>query len=194
MRTPIIQRGYTNVAKAYNDARPRCKGLVVYLHHDVFLPVNFEVELMRSVIVITRRDPRWGVLGIAGCNLLPNGTQTFHGWLSDRGVVWKGRRTVLPHKVETLDELLLITRGDFVFDEQLPANHFYGADICMQAQAQGRACYAIRAFVTHNSGGHFGALPADFEIAKTYFAAKWRDRLPIATTCTIVGETPCLLF
>ena len=92
-----------------------------------------------------------------------------------------------PHIVDTLDELILITHGDFIFDEFLPGNHFYGADICMQAKLKGRHCYVIDAYLHHNSL-RFGKLDIDFWQTRKYFKNKYSSYLPIGTTCTVISH------
>ena len=181
-RPLIVQQGYTNVPKAYNEAKP-VNGLVVYLHHDVFLPDDFEAQLLRSLDTMSRLDPHWGVLGVAGVVATATGKLSY-GHLLDRGVLWDGSHEKLPQEVDTLDELLLITHGDLTFDEAI-GNHFYGADICMQAHLQGRMSYAIEAFCHHNSQLKCGERPPDFFPSQAYFAAKYPQR-PLATTCTVI--------
>jgi hypothetical protein len=181
-RKLIVQSGFDNISKAYNAA-PITSNIVVYLHHDIFLPNNFFTQLQQSINTVTKLDKNWGVLGIAGVQL-SNDERQIHGNILDRGKHW-GCANDLPHEVDTLDELLLITHGDLIFDEQLPL-HFYGADICMQAKQEGRKCYAIKAFCHHNSSLVPGYRSESFYECKNYFRNKWRSYLPIATTCTIV--------
>lgn len=181
-----VMRDYNNISLAYNHAKPPVykDHIVVYVHHDVFMPSTFLGNLNAALKKMERIDRNWGVLGVAGVSLV-NNQKVFRGYLRDRGKII-GSREGLPAEVDTLDELLLITRGDFVFDENIPGTHFYGADICMQAKLQGRRNYVISAYVEHNSSLAFGTRPADFEPCKEYFRNKYIDHLPIATTCTIV--------
>ena len=176
----IIQRGYDNVPRAYNEARAT-GDLVIYIHHDVFLPDDFEADLLAGIADIETRDQDWGVLGVAGVVVTPSGKDLF-AHLLDRGSLTEGDGP-LPHEVETLDELILVTHGDFTFDESL-GNHFYGADICLQARLQGRRSYAIKALLHHNCGRKFGQRPPDFAVSRELFRNKYRHLLPLATTCT----------
>jgi len=130
----ILQRGYKNIPQAYNEAKPKGE-LVVYIHQDVWLPPDWKIPEMKD----------WDVLGVAG--VIKNGEykdRIKKGWVRDRGKDW-GSPEGLPARVDTLDELLLITKGDIKFDENLKF-HFYGADICL-----GRRAYAINAYCHHNS-------------------------------------------
>lgn len=189
LRSPIARhysvakmKGYTNISKAYNSALVS-RSFLCYIHHDVFLPETFEKDIHRAIAKITDIDKNWGVLGVAGVQLLAD-KRHFHGYISDRGNEW-GSRYNLPHEVDTLDELLLITRGDFKFDETLDLD-YYGADICMQAKEQGRKNYAIDAYCEHNSSRPMGGRTESFYRCQKYFKTKWAKFLPVATTCGIV--------
>jgi hypothetical protein len=175
-------RGFTNISKAYNSAREKIKSpLVMYVHQDVFLPENFQSNLQRA---FERLPDNWGVLGVAGVKLIDGKKQNL-GHISDRGKGW-GSPWKLPAEVDTLDELLLITRGDLVFDENLDTD-FYGADICMQARLQGRKCYAINAYCEHNSSRPVGGRTESFYKCEKYFREKYIDHLPIVTTCSLLN-------
>ena len=188
LRSKVIQKygsqemmGFKNIPEAYNVATPSLPpGVVCYVHQDVFLPDTFEEELANTLKLVPYD---WGVIGVAGC-ILENGKKVNKGYINDRGHVW-GKPDGLPAEVQTLDEMLLITRGDFKFDDQFPFD-FYGADICMQAQAQGKKCYAINAYCFHNSTRVVGGRTKEFYIAEDKFREKWRAQLPIVTTCSLI--------
>jgi hypothetical protein len=68
-RPVILQKGYTNVPLAYNDAIKKCKGdaeVICFLHQDVFLPAGWEGNLTRSLSKLEKIDKNWAVLGVAG--------------------------------------------------------------------------------------------------------------------------------
>lgn len=183
----LVQEGYSNVCKAYNDATKKFKWhYITYAHHDVYLPFKFEHQLLDGIAAVSLIDPDFGVIGVAGSKL-SNGKREFVGNVKDRGTVCNTFKDDNPIEVDTIDELLLITKGDFVFDEKIPGNHFYGADICMEAKKQGRKNYVINAYVEHNSSLPLdGTRPADFEPCRRYFREKWFHALPVPTTCTMV--------
>jgi hypothetical protein len=182
-----VMKSFNNVPAAYNSpCRPMLPipaAYTVYVHHDVYLPPSFECDLYRSLVQMQSIDKNWGVLGVAGVNLI-DGKKWNSGNIKDRGREW-GCPVGLPAEVDTLDEMLLITHGDFQFDEQFDL-HFYGADICMQAKLQGRKCYAINAYCHHNSGLPFGHRSQSFRDCEAKFRAKYIDHLPIATTCSML--------
>ena len=178
----IIQRKYKNIPKAYNDAISKCdQEYICFLHQDVFLPGGWLYKVRKQIKKI---PDGWGVLGVAGVALRDN-EKLFLGNIRDRGCQW-GTNLGLPAEVDTLDELLLIIKNDgtLKFDEGTK-NHFYGADICTQAKLQGKKCYAIDAYCHHNST-HGGELPPDFWKSFEYMKNKYKDILPIGTTCTVV--------
>lgn len=181
----VVLRGYVNIPEAYEAANKICfaNEYNVFIHHDVFLPENFEEELKKAILEINSIDPNWGVLGLYGATM-ENGQRKFYGHVRDRSNVI-GTSHNLPHEVQTLDELLLITKGDFVFDEQFDL-HFYGADICLQAIKEGRKNYAIPAFVHHNSTLKPGYRSQSFKDCQEKFKNKWREYLPINTPCALV--------
>jgi hypothetical protein len=196
LRSPILRKyachtipGFTNIPAAYNTlnaffAQQQVRAqdhIVIYVHHDVYLPESFEKDLEKA---LERVPEDWGVLGVAGIKLV-DGNKFIRGYILDRGKEW-GNRWKLPDEVDTLDEMLLITRGDLVFDEQLPQD-FYGADICMQARQQGKKCYAISAYCEHNSTRKMGERTPSFFESQEKFKNKWKDFLPIATTCAMVN-------
>lgn len=174
-----IRSGYINIPKAYNAYGPKAD-LMCYLHHDVYLPESFENDLEKA---LERLPYDWAVIGVSGVKLI-NGKKVIKGYINDRGKEW-GSPWLLPAEVDTLDEMLIITRGDFHFDEQFEQD-FYGADICMQAKLQGRKCYAINAYCEHNSSRSFGARTPSFYRSQRLFRAKYKKHLPICTTCSII--------
>lgn len=179
---PLVQKGYTNISKAYNAVTT--KGITCYIHHDVYLPSSFNYDLLQAIRQINAIDSNWGVLGVAGVKLV-NDNKEIYGYICDRGRKW-GCKSNLPHEVDTLDEMLLITHGDLKFDENLPQD-FYGADLCMQAKKQGRKNYAINAYCQHNSLRIMGGRTESFYTSQEYFKNKWKSELPVATTCALLS-------
>lgn len=177
----VVMKDYTNVMKAYNEAKVETP-LAVYVHHDVILPATFENEFLRSLLFLSLIDPAWGVAGVVGVNNYGCGPFLV-GHVEDRGSEL-GNRSRYPREAETLDELILVTKGDFAFDELIPGNHFYGADLCLQARRKGRKSYAIEAYCSHNSSlRREDPLPADFQSAADYIKRKYSELLPFSTTC-----------
>ena len=183
----ILQQGYTNISRAYNDAIKKTSAeILVFLHQDVWLPDDWEQAFLNCLEIVPND---WGVLGVAGvCRV--NGLALQVGRVKDRGSEWGGHGP-LPAQVDALDELLLVIHNDgqLTFDERIPSTHFYGADICLQARLRGLKCYAIDAYCHHNStlAAHSEAdLPPGFLLAERYIRRKWRKQLPISTTSALL--------
>lgn len=181
----IIKRGYKCVARAYNEAIKEAKNdILVFVHQDVFLPWKFFMSL--QICIDELGTINWGILGPAGRNLLGE----YHGHILDRGNIW-GTPFTLPAPIQTLDELLLVSRKSgalerIAFDEQIPNHHLFGSDICLQAKDAGFENYAINIFVHHNSSTGL-ELPENFKESSAYLKQKWSNVLPIYSTCEIIG-------
>lgn len=171
--------GFTNIPDAYNFLDTKGK-ITCYVHHDVFLPADW-IDRVRQAF--TKLPSNWGVLGVAGVRLI-NGKKQSIGHIRDRGREW-GSPLRMPAEVDTLDEMLLITKGDITFDRQFEQD-FYGADICLQAREQGQRCFAIEAYCYHNSGRPIGGRTESFYKSKILFENKWKAQLPIATTTAMM--------
>jgi SAM-dependent methyltransferase len=176
----IIQKGFKNVPKAYNEATLKAEeDIIIYVHHDVYLPDEFFADLDSAILNLDGED--WGVLGVAGCV----GSKRY-GHLQNRKSMW-GSKALVPYEVETLDELILIIRkGNVLFDENIPStHHMFGPDSCLQCTDKGLKNYAIDAFCVHNCALHT-TYPKDFYDSAEYIKKKWKKYLPITTTCTVI--------
>lgn len=192
----IFQRGYSNVPKAYNDAIPKAEGdILVFCHQDVYYPDDWERQFLESLVAMDTLDPHWGVLGVAGIRLRKR-------WFGHRqGIEFIGnfstnvaggahvidhyRPKTYPQRVDTLDEFILVVRkSNAQFDERIPNNHFYGADICLHCAGLGLKSYAISAYMHHDSSSKW--VYSDFYESARYMHDKYREVLPIATTCVII--------
>jgi hypothetical protein len=179
---PSIQRGYTNIPQAYN-AGTAPGDINIYIQHDVFLPKFFYKDLE---IALKHIPDDWGVMGLAGVRLENNRRQIV-GHIIDRGKDWGKPIDGYFATVDTLDELILITQGDLAFDEQFEQD-FYGADVCMQVKQQGRKSYVFKGFCDHNSNRAAGQRSSSFYVSQERYRAKWKDYLPIATTCGLITK------
>lgn len=169
--------------QALNLGAARAGGeVLVFLHQDVRLPPAWFTRLAEQIRTVEESFGSWGVLGVFGVTSwgkMVGHINDPHGYR---------RWGHLPCRVQSLDEVCLVVRRDdgLRFDEELGGFHFYGADLCLQAQQRGAGCYAIDACLEHLSGGRkdvrFWEMAGRFE-------AKWRS-VPgspsaIATTCGI---------
>ncbi|MFB3924902.1 MAG: glycosyltransferase [Syntrophales bacterium] len=173
--------GYKSASAAYNEGI-RCADhdLIIFAHQDVFLPEAWFYDLERSLSYLEETDPSWGVLGCYGIteNGLPRGHLYTTGW----GII--GEPLSHPEEVKTLDEVLLIVKksSGLRFDDALPHFHFYGTDICMAAAERNMKCYAVPAFLIHNTD-QILFLPKDFYDCYYHIKKRWKRFLPIQTSC-----------
>ena len=183
-----------SAAAAINLAIPKARHQwVACVHQDVFLPDGWDRRIAQQLEEAERRFGPIGVVGVYGVGeviVSDDPTQRLGamriGWVNDRGRLLRDGPE-LPARVATLDELLLIVRRDtpLQFDPNL-GFHFYGADLCLQANEQGLAVVALRALCHHNSRGV--GLPETFYRSAEVFARKWSHRLPVATPCVIIDK------
>jgi hypothetical protein len=180
----IIQEDYSSASKAYNDAINRSQNdLIVFLHSDIILPELWVSDLQRALDYLDADDPQWGVIGCYGETLHDNG----RGYIYSSGLGIMGKPFERPERIQTLDEIVLVLRksSGLRFDETLPYFHMYGTDICMTAEEAGRKNYAISAFCIHNTQPGL-ILADDFYECYWHIRRKWKNRLPIRTTCVRV--------
>lgn len=181
----ILQRGYSSATKAYNVAiEQAATDVVVLAHQDVFLPDSWLSAFSQAVEQLQGSDPSWAVLGVYGVR--KNGEHI--GYVYDTGVMRVLGQSFHPAQlVSSLDELLLVVRksSGVRFDETVTGYHFYGTDICLEAQRRGCNAYAISAFCIHNTNG-YRLLPWSFWRNFLLLRRKWWAVLPVTTSCIAI--------
>jgi hypothetical protein len=160
-----------------------CGEILVFLHQDVVLPADWFHKLRDQIRIVEKSRGTWGVLGPFGVSI--RGGMVGH--IKDPHGYRKWGR--LPCRVQSLDEVCLVVRrgGALRFDETIGGFHFYGADLCLQAQRRGMSCYAIDALLEHLSAGK--AEGQFWEVARR-FEEKWKA---ISGGPDVV-ETTCGIF
>ncbi len=178
----ILQRGYPSAALAYNNAIEQAQSdILVFAHQDVYLPKDWIAALGRAIERLNSTDPAWAVLGVYGVR--KSGDHVGHVYCAGVQRIL-GQEFADPQLVSSLDELLLIVRksSGVRFDERIGGYHFYGTDICLEAQRRGFQAYAISALCIHNTNG-YKMLPAQFWRNFFLVRRKWWDVLPVTTSC-----------
>jgi glycosyltransferase involved in cell wall biosynthesis len=178
----ILQKGYASAARAYNDGLEKAgTDLVVLAHQDVYFPPGWLDSLKNTLELLAIRDPEWGVLGVWG-GIDDDGSPGYMYWTGVNGAAGKPFPGV--REVRSLDEVVLILRksSGLRFDERLSGYHFYGTDICLEANRRGRKCYIFSGFCVHNTNV-YDMLPLDFWRGYLFMRKKWAADLPIHAPC-----------
>ncbi len=180
--------------------------LVFFVHQDVFVPPEWESQVMTALAELEAIDPDWGVAGPVGVGLAldPKGRWNRGHW-ADPGSGGQWRRIgPLPAEVQALDELCLgVRRSSGVgFDPKLPGFHCYGMDLSLTARAMGLRSWAIDAPLWHKRFDPQGnpvigkaqsrkivdrrtpEFQAAYERSKAFVREKWRRFLPFRSTST----------
>jgi hypothetical protein len=158
---------------------PKCRGrYVIFCHQDVELIGAGYDDLVARLEELEAADPLWLVAGNAGCAWRPlNHTRTavvLH--ISD---VFGDNRggSGLPARVETLDENFLVMRRlkPVLNSYDMTGFHYYGPDLCFQAEFLGGRAYAIDFHLRH----HGKARRDDaFDRLRQMFIQKYRRWFP----------------
>ena len=158
--------------------------IVVFAHHDVYLPNGWDKLL---ALRLAELPTDWAVFGGFGIGL--DGAHIGPVWSSSLGMI-VGRAPMHAVPVQSYDEMLIVLRRDagLVFDETLPGWHMYGTDIAQIARAAGRGAYAGALPCIHNDSYH-GALGPDFAAAYRFMQRKWPQSLPIRTPITKISKS-----
>lgn len=175
-----LHENFATAGAAYNDALEKLeRSIVVFAHQDVYLPLGFGERLARTLSDLSRADPDWAVAGVMGVTAAREHIGLT--WSTGIGKVL-GLGGFKPTPVESLDEMLLITRSNsgLRFDTDLPSFHLYGTDIVQTAKKANRKSYVIEAPVIHHSRPVV-TLSGGYLSAYRYMQQKWQDNLPIPT-------------
>lgn len=185
----LIKEGFSSASLAYNAAIKEASGdLLVFIHQDVYLPANWLPSMLAAIEQLDRLGEPWGVLGCFGVRQQGQGSVGL-GRIYSTGWGLQGEPISQPEPVETLDEIVLITRASngLIFDPSLPNFHLYGTDLCLAASARGLQNFAIPAFCVHNTN-QLLELPAEFYDCYAHVKRKWKRQLPIHASCITISR------
>lgn len=183
-----VERGAASAAVAYNRALDATTGdVVVFAHHDVYLPKGWDALLSARLDELTRLHPDWGVAGAFGIGA--DSRQFGPVWTSSLGQII-GRVPLHPEPVISFDEMLIVLRraSGLRFDDSQPGWHMYGTDIVCRARAAGKGAFVIGLPCIHNDRFH-GALGPDFTESYRWMQARWPQYLPIQTPVTKISRS-----
>jgi hypothetical protein len=179
-RGPDQTGAYRGLNALLNAARGQ---FAILCHQDVLLIGDGMEALERCLADLDRRDPDWALAGNAGATgpgALAMRISDPHG--ADR------RMGDLPARVMSLDENFIVVKRSARVgcSADLDGFHFYGADLCLNADIAGHSAWVIDFHLKHLSGGRKSA---DFFAAEAAFHAKWSHALRprwMQTTCALM--------
>lgn len=188
-----VERNAATASIAYNRALDATTAeIVVFAHHDVYLPKGWEKLLATRLRALEQHDPNWALFGPFGVGI--DNSHIGPVWSSSIGLI-VGRVPVTPAEVQSFDEMVIILRrsSGLRFDEALPGWHMYGTDIVTQARAKGMHAYAGALPTIHNDRYH-EHLREDFVECYQAMRKKWRDRLPLRTPIIKISRSGLHLY
>ncbi len=179
-RGPHQSGAYRGLNALMSAARGR---YVILCHQDVRLITDGLDTLDRCLAELDTRDLNWALAGNAGgleAGVLAHRISDPHG--ADRN---SGN---LPARVMSLDENFIVVkrRARVGCSADLEGFHFYGPDLCLNADIAGYSAWVIDFHLLHLSGG---TKSNDFYVAQEAFRAKWSHALRprwMQTTCALL--------
>lgn len=188
-----VERDAPSAAAAYNRALDATDAeVVIFAHHDVYLPQGWDQLLAARLAEVEAQDPNWALYGSFGVGL--DAAHIGPVWSSSLGQI-VGRVPLAPVQVQSYDELLIILRrsSGLRFDEALGGWHFYGTDIVAEARSKGLKAWAGALPCIHNDRCH-EALDPDFTAAYHAIRRKWRAELPMRSPITKISRSGLHLY
>lgn len=142
---------------------------IILAHQDV--RINFDTEriLACRLEALTKTDPNWAVAGNAG-------SSEEGSWLVRITDAYGEDQKIgsFPAKVQMIDgNLIIIRKSSLVaFSRDLSGFHYYGWDLCLNADLRGYSCYVIDWHVEHKGAGK---VDESFYLCKDNFIKKWTN-------------------
>lgn len=167
--------GYSWQRALLAQARGR---FVIFCHDDIELIEHGHDDLVAALDDLTARDPAWRLAGVAGGRYRPDKHHRRFLRMRISDPYGKDRQLgVVPGRVETLDECFILMRRarPVITSYDLSGFHFYGPDLCLQAELLGGSAYAIDFHLRHYGGGK---KDEDFTDCRDRFIAKYGRIFP----------------
>jgi hypothetical protein len=181
---PVDNRtdAYATAGAALNcGARHARYPVVLFVHQDVYL---HSIDRILAAAALLNDQTNWGMLGALGMTSV--GTPV--GRIRDR-VQLLGESARDPVIVDSLDEVLFLTRRELVLEHRLSEDpllgwHAYAVEYGIRMRKLGLAVGAIDLAITHNS---ITINLARLDVAHRRVAEMHPDALPVRTTCGTLG-------
>ncbi len=167
--------GYLWQKTLLTQARGR---FVVFCHDDIELLDAGHAQLLAQLEALDRTQPDWLLAGVAGGRYRPDKhhrrflrMHISDPWGDDR------RMGEVPGRVETLDECFILMRRSrpVIGSYDLQGFHFYGPDLCLQAELLGGSAHVIDFHLRHHGGG---TKDSSFRAALDCFVRKYAPIFP----------------
>lgn len=176
--------GFSWQKRLLAEARGR---FVIFSHDDIELIDDGFSTLLDWTDWLDGHDPNWLLAGIAGGvwhkDTSPKPAVALR--VSDRYGLNR-RMGELPVRVESLDECFMMMRRTrpVVGSYDLEGFHFYGPDLCLQAEILGGTAYAIDFHIHHSGHGSRGK---PYRKSRRMFCEKYRKYFPARHLNTVTG-------
>jgi glycosyltransferase involved in cell wall biosynthesis len=208
---PVENNGQFSLTEVYNKILNDSKNNIVILCHDdiYFDSKNWGQKILNHF----KRNPDYGVLGLAGSTQLPSSAKWWEDFSKMRGIVnhehggkkWESKySSSLGNQIDDtvlVDGLFIVINKNNIkqtFNEEIKGFHFYDVDFSFRnfiADVKIGVMYDVR--VTHKS---IGETNEQWEKNREVFAEKYKDILPVKTKRNLTLESPlkvllsCLFF
>jgi hypothetical protein len=172
--------GYTGLARLLDEADGT---YVILCHQDVRLIKDGRAALEARLADLEARSPDWALAGNAG-GIAPG---RLAARISDPHAPDQ-HPIPLPARVHSLDENFIVVRraARISPSRDLAGFHFYGTDLCLQAELAGWSAHVIDFHLRHLSPGHrSAAFFAAQDAIRLKYARALRPRW-VQTTCALL--------
>ena len=194
-----INNGEYSLTELYNKAlQETTNNIVVFCHDDII----FETKNWgRKILKHFKRNPQFGIIGIAGSTFLPKSGKWWEIPYNMRGVVnhksngkkWESRYSKeignSIYDVTIVDGLFFSVNKNKLknnFDENVKGFHFYDINFCFDNFVKGVKIGVITDVrVTHLS---IGETNDEWEQNRKIFSEKYKDNLPVKIDKTFNGN------
>jgi glycosyltransferase involved in cell wall biosynthesis len=208
---PVENNGQFSLTEVYNKILNDSKNDIVILCHDdiYFDSKNWGQKILNHF----KRNPDYGVLGLAGSTQLPSSAKWWEDFSKMKGIVnhehggkkWESKySSSLGNQIDDtvlVDGLFIVINKNNIkqtFNEEIKGFHFYDVDFSFRnfiADVKIGVMYDVR--VTHKS---IGETNEQWEKNREVFAEKYKDVLPVKVKRNLTIDSPlkvllsCLFF
>jgi len=193
---PIENPGKYSLTEAYNIILKKATNdIIVFCHDDIYFDKN---NWGNKILKHFKRNPEYGILGVAGSTKLPKSGMWWEDRTRMRGIVnheHEGRKWESKYSKNLgnkIDDVVLVDGLFFAvnkknvvkdFDESVKGFHLYDVDFCFRNYIENvhiGVIYDIR--ITHKS---IGQTNQQWEDNRIIFSEKYESKLPVKITPNI---------